>query len=300
MMKGKTVMITGANSGIGKETAKALAIEGAEIVMACRDLDRAQAARAEIVAASANEAVRVMQLDLASLASVKAFTDNFNKEFDHLDVLINNAGLFPMKKHMSQDGFELQFAVNHLGHFLLTQLLLPQLQSSKKARIINVASMLHNLGKIDFHSFRGEKKYNPLMAYAQSKLANVLFTRELAKRFQDTNISAYSLHPGAVGTNIAGRSFWRRTVYKLMGGVLTPNRGARTSVYLAHTPDIERFSGGYFDEFCRLKSGSKRSQDSQVAAQLWSVSDELVRPFLEDGVRDKTSLKTDLSPETEC
>ena len=150
-----------------------------------------------------------------------------------------------------------------------------QIYGSQDLRHPMVAEM-HRLGKIDFDSFRGEKGYNPLRAYGQSKLANVLFTRELAKRFEDTNISAFCLHPGAVGTNIAGRSLWRRSLYKLVGGVLTPARGARTSVYLAHTPDIERYSGSYFDEFCRVKPGSKRSRDGQVAAKLWQVSEQLI------------------------
>lgn len=275
-MKDKVVIVTGANSGIGKETAKALAQEGAIVIMACRNAERAEQARGEIVSASANDKVSVMALDLASLESVRSFVNAFQEKYDHLDVLINNAGLFPMTKQMTVDGFEMQFGVNHLGHFLLTDLLMPQLQTSDKARIINVASMIHHIGKIDFDSFRGDKPYNPMRAYGQSKLANVLFTRQLAKRLQGSSVTTYSLHPGAVGTNIAGRTWLRRTLYKLIGAFLTPKRGARTSLYLARTPDIEHLSGCYFDERCKVKPGSKLSQSNDIAEKLWNVSEQLL------------------------
>lgn len=275
-MTNKVAVITGANSGIGKETAKALAQQGVAVVMGCRDADRAETARQEIAAESDNSNVVVIPLDLASLQSVRDFVAEFERQYDHLDLLINNAGLFPFKKQITQDGYETQFGVNHLGHFLLTHLLMPRLQKAEQARVINVASMIHHLGKIDFDSFRGEKRYSPLGAYGQSKLANVLFTRELAKRCKGTSVTAYSLHPGAVGTNIAGRGLVRRTLYKLLGGYLTPARGAKTSIYLATAPGIESTSGSYYDEYCKVKPGSKRSRDAALAERLWQVSAQLL------------------------
>ena len=271
----KIIVITGANSGIGKETARVLAAQGHTIIMACRDAARAEAARQDIIATSGNDKVEVLPLDLASFQSIHAFAEAFCRRFDHLDILINNAGLIPFSKEMTADGFEMQIGVNHLGHFLLTRLLLPQLKAADHARIINVASMMHHIGKIDFDSFTGNKPYGLMKAYGQSKLANVLFTRELAQRLKADGISVFCLHPGGVGTNIAGRGFFRRNLYKLLGGFMSPARGAKTSIYLATEPGIENLSGRYFDEFCKVKPGSKRSQDMNLARRLWEESEKL-------------------------
>ena len=271
----KVIVITGANSGIGKETARALAAQGHTIIMACRDVARAETARQDIIATSSNDKVIVLPLDLASFQSIHAFAEAFSSRFDHLDILINNAGLIPFGKEMTADGFEMQIGVNHLGHFLLTHLLLPQLKVADHARIINVASMMHHIGKIDFDSFTGNKPYGLMKAYGQSKLANVLFTRELAQRVKADGISVFCLHPGGVGTNIAGRGFFRRNLYKLLGGFMSPARGAKTSVYLATEPGIEHQSGSYFDEFCKVKPGSKLSQDMNLARRLWEESEKL-------------------------
>ena len=275
MTDSKIIVITGANSCIGKETARSLAAMGHTLVMACRHPERAEAARRDIAATTGSDKVRVMTLDLASFRSIHAFAEAFAGSFDHLDVLINNAGLIPFKKLLTEDGFEMQIGVNHLGHFLLTRLLMPQLKAAGYARVINVASMMHRLGKIDFDSFRGEKSYGFMKAYGQSKLANVLFTRELARRYKDDGIVAFSLHPGAVATNIAGRGLVRRTLYRLMGGHLSPQRGARTSIYLASEPDIEEYSGSYFNEHCKVKPGSTLSNDMDLAARLWDESEKL-------------------------
>jgi NAD(P)-dependent dehydrogenase (short-subunit alcohol dehydrogenase family) len=275
-MKNKIVIITGANSGIGRETARALAAKDATVIMACRDEGRATEALDDIVATSGSKSVEVMPLDLASFASIRQFATDFQNKFAHIDVLLNNAGLVPFKKQITVDGFEMQFGVNHLGHFLLTKLLLPQLNAAGNARVINVASMMHHLGKIDFDSFRGETSYRPIRAYCQSKLANVLFTREFAKRHTDDDITAYCLHPGGVGTNIFGRSYFRRTLYKMLGGFLSPARGAKTSTYLAAETDIEKYDGAYFDEFQHVKPGSKLSNDSALAEKLWQVSEDLI------------------------
>lgn len=271
---GTTVVITGANSGIGKETARSLAALGYTVIMACRDPGRAEAARRDIMATSGSDKVTAMPVDLSSLDSVRAFAAAFAERFDRLDVLINNAGLICLTKRLTEDGFEMQFGVNHLGHFLLTRLLLPQIKLADHARIVNVSSMMHRIGKIDFDSFTGMKRYGPMKAYGQSKLANVLFTRELARRFADDGISAFCLHPGAVATNIAGRGLIRRSLYRLVGG-LSPERGARTSVYLATEPGIEALSGDYFDEFCKMQPGSTLSQDMGLALRLWDASEIL-------------------------
>lgn len=275
-MQDKIVIITGANSGIGFETAKALAEQGAKVVMACRDATRAESALQSLKQDLPKAQVQLMSLDLACFESIRAFAASFQSQFQRLDVLVNNAGLFPMTEQNTADGFEMQFGVNHLGHFLLTNLLLPELKAAHGARVINVASMMHQLGKIDFNSFKGEKAYKPLTAYGQSKLANVLFTRELAKRYADDGISSFSLHPGGVGTNIAGRGFLRRNLYRIFGGHMTPKRGAQSSIYLATEPGIEVHSGGYFGQSSNKKSSSKRGQDMRMAQRLWDASAELV------------------------
>jgi NAD(P)-dependent dehydrogenase (short-subunit alcohol dehydrogenase family) len=275
-LAGKTIVITGANSGIGLETSRELARGGANVVMACRSPTRAEAARADILATVPGAKLELVELDLASLAAVRACAATLAARHARIDVLINNAGLFPFKHQMTADGFEMQFGVNHLGHFLLTQLLLPQLVATGQAHVINVASMMHHLGKLDFDSFRGEKPYGAIKAYAQSKLANVLFARELARRHPDDGLLSFSLHPGPVGTNIMGRGLLNRTLYRLIGAYMNARRGARTSVHLASADGIEHTSGAYYDEFLKVKPGSRLSQDMALAARLWEVSEKLV------------------------
>lgn len=275
-LSGKTIVITGANSGIGLETSRELARGGATVVMACRDLARAKAARADITASVPGAKLELVSLDLASLASVRACADTLQSQWPRIDVLINNAGLFPFKKQMTEDGFEMQFGVNHLAHFLLTQRLMPALMQAERPRVVNVASMMHHLGKLDFDSFRGEKPYGALKAYAQSKLCNVLFARELARRHANDGLLTWSLHPGPVGTNIMGRGLVNRTLYRLIGAYMSAKRGARTSVYLASADNIEGTSGAYYDEFLKVKPGSKLSQDAALAARLWQASETLV------------------------
>lgn len=275
IMQDKIVVITGANSGIGFETAKALAEQGAQVVMACRDATRAEAALQDLKQAVPQAQVQLMDLDLASFDSIHAFAQSFKSQFKQLDVLVNNAGLFPMTEQKTTEGFEMQFGVNHLGHFLLTHLLLPELKAAGNARVVNVASMIHQIGKIDFNSFKGEKAYKPLKAYGQSKLANVLFARELAKRYESDGISSFSLHPGGVGTNIAGRGFLRKTLYRIFGGQMSPKRGAQTSIYLATEPGIEVHSGAYFGQSSNKKASSKPGQDMAMAKRLWDASAEL-------------------------
>lgn len=273
---GKIIVITGANSGIGLETTRELARGGATLVMACRDLARAKAARADIAASVPGAKLELVSLDLASLASVRACAETLKSQWPRIDVLINNAGLFPFKRQLTEDGFEMQFGVNHLAHFLLTQSLMPALLAAERPRVVNVASMMHHLGKIDFGSFRGETSYGALKAYAQSKLCNVLFARELARRHGGDGLVSFSLHPGPVGTNIMGRGLVNRTLYRLIGAYMSAKRGARTSVHLASADGIEGSSGAYYDEFLKVKPGSKLSQDAALATKLWQVSEALV------------------------
>lgn len=278
-MNNKIVLITGANSGIGLETARALAGKGAHVVMACRDTTRADTARQSILASHPNAKITLLALDLADLQSVCQCAEQFGKQFSKLDVLINNAGIVPYSKQFTAQGFEMQFGVNHLGHFLLTQKLLPYLKSANSARVVSVTSMIHRTGNIDFDSFKGEKGYMALKAYGQSKLANVLFTKVLAEKYKEDGITAYCLHPGAVATNIAGRTPLKRKLYALIMNA-TPEEGAQNSIYLASEPNIEQFTGGYFTKKAQHVKPSKRAQNQELADRLWGVSEELVRSYI--------------------
>src|SRR5581483_7870588 len=201
-MQGKVCIVTGANSGIGRITALELARLGAQVVMVCRDRARGEAALAEIKQATGNNQVELMLCDLSSQADIRRFADEFKATHARLDVLVNNAGVYQRKRATTVDGLEATFAVNHLGYFLLTNLLLDVLKQSAPSRIINVASGAHASGHINFDDLQGERQYKGVRAYCHSKLANILFTLELARRLAGTGITANSLHPGAVATGI--------------------------------------------------------------------------------------------------
>ena len=202
-LNGKTVIITGANTGIGLETAMDMAQRGARVILACRNPDKGKAAVRVVKDRSKNEAVVFVQLDLASLQSVHEFAARILSQEPRIDILINNAGVMVPPYAKTQDGFELQFGVNHLAHFLLTNLLLDRIKEAPSARIVNVSSLAHHYGKINFDDLQSEKKYSRVGAYCQSKLANVLFTRSLAQRLKDTRVTTYSLHPGSIRTELA-------------------------------------------------------------------------------------------------
>ena len=201
-MDGKTVIITGGNTGIGKETAIDLAERGARVILACRDLSRAEAAMRDIRKKSQSELVVYRHLDLASLASVRQFSEHILQEVSGIHVLINNAGVMFPPYTKTEDGYELQFAVNHLGHFLLTHLLLDRIKSSAPSRILAVSSHAHYTGNLDFTDMMWTKRYQAQLAYCRSKLANVMFARELAKRLAGTGVTVYSIHPGSVNTEL--------------------------------------------------------------------------------------------------
>lgn len=202
-LNGKIVIITGANTGIGLETAVDMAQRGARVILACRSPERGEAAVQVVKERSKNEAVVFAQLDLASLQSVRDFATRILNQEPRIDILINNAGVMVPPYTKTEDGFELQFGVNHLAHFLLTNLLLDRIKEAPSARIVNVSSLAHHFGKINFDDLQSEKKYSRTGAYCQSKLANVLFTRSLAQSLKDTQVTTYSLHPGSIRTELA-------------------------------------------------------------------------------------------------
>ena len=275
-MKNKLVLITGANSGIGKATAIKLATMGAHIVMLCRNKERGETARQDIIQTSGNKNIELILIDLADLSSVRKAAEDIKAKYDHIDVLINNAGGYFTERKTSKDGYECTFAMNHLGHFLLTNLLLDELKAAVNARLINLSSDIHKKGHINFDDLMTEKKYKGFGVYSHAKLANILFTNELARRLQHTNITVNTLHPGMVRTNFTANSDRLiKFLMTIMGRFLkSPEKGAETSVYLASSKDVAGISGKYFVNRKEKKS-SPESYDEKVAKKLWKVSCEL-------------------------
>jgi NAD(P)-dependent dehydrogenase (short-subunit alcohol dehydrogenase family) len=278
-MQGKICMVTGANSGIGKATALALAQMGATVVMVCRDRARGEEARSEITTKSRNNAVDLLQADLSSQQSIRQLVENFQHHYTHLHVLINNAGAtFPGRRRESVDGLEMTFAVNYLAPFLLTNLLLDVLKASAPARIVNVSSAAHTSGSIQMDDLQAEKLYRPMRTYPQAKLAVVLFTYELARRLQGTGVTANCLHPGFVATNFAQSDVRPavRLLVKVIGSFGTSHeKGAKTSIYLASSPEVEGVTGKYFVKSIPKRSASI-SYDESLQRQLWEQSAMLV------------------------
>ena len=277
-MQGKICMVTGANSGIGKATALALAQMGATVVMVCRDRARGEQARSEITTKSGNSAVDLVQADLSSQQSIRQLVENFQHHSTHLHVLINNAGgSFPGRRE-TVDGLEMTFAVNYLAPFLLTHVLLDVLKASAPARIVNVSSESHQSSSIKMDDLQGMKGYRSLNTYGQSKLAVVMFTYELARRLEGTGVTVNCLHPGFVATNFGQSSTAPviRTAVKFISRFgMSPEEGAKTSIYLASSPEVEGVTGKYF-----VKSIPKRSAaisyDESLQRQLWEQSAKLV------------------------
>jgi NAD(P)-dependent dehydrogenase (short-subunit alcohol dehydrogenase family) len=277
-MKGKICMVTGANSGIGKVVALELAKTGATVIMVCRDQGRGEAARSEIVASSGNESIELMLADLSVQASIRELARDFRKNDRPLHVLVNNAGALFMKRQVSADGLEMTLALNHLGYFLLTHLLQDAIKTSGQARIVNVASGAHWRSSVRFDDLQREREYRFMEVYGQSKLANILFTYELARRLDGGGVTANCLHPGLVGTNLAKNNgvIVRIGTALMKPFVLSPEKGAETAVYLATSPEVEGLTGKYFVEKTVVQS-SPESNDSGVAQRLWQVSEELTR-----------------------
>ena len=284
-MAGKTVLITGGTSGIGKATALGLATLGAHVAITGRDCGRTESAARDVRDASGGP-VDVFVADLSSQAEVRRLAEEALRRLPRIDVLINNVGGYWDSRHLTADGLEHTFAVNHLAPFLLTQLLLDRLTRSSPARVVTVASNAQALGRIDFDDLQGEREYSGAKAYNQSKLANVLFTYELARRLhaarepERTMITANVLHPGVVSTSFGAEdpaTIQRVLIPFLRPLMKTPAQGAATSIYAASAPDLEHVTGRYFAN-SKIKKSSPRSYDEAVAAQLWQISADLVRP----------------------
>ncbi len=268
----KNILITGATSGIGKAAALELAKQGHKILFNSRNPMRGEKVRDELISASGNDQISMLPADLASFKQIKAFAEGAQKKMPVIDVLINNAGMFANKQRLTEDEFDEMLAVNHLAPFLLTGLLLDNLEQSEAARIINVASTVHKSGNIHFDDMNGEKEYKPLKRYGDSKLMNILFTRHLAKKLADTPITVNSLHPGMVGTNVA-REFpaWLRTIFDWFA--ISPEKGAKTTIYLATQAEGGEISGEYFEK-SKISKTSATAKDADLAARLWAWSEE--------------------------
>jgi NAD(P)-dependent dehydrogenase (short-subunit alcohol dehydrogenase family) len=274
-MIGKICIVTGANAGIGKATALGLAQRGATVVMVCRSRERGAAAKGEIMEKTGNQSVDMLLADLSSQAAIRHLAADFQQRYSSLHVLINNAGIIPQTRTVTEDGLEMQLAVNHLAYFLLTNLLLDLLKASAPARIMNVSSGVHAGATIDFDDLQSERAYRPSTVYGRTKLMNVLFTYELARRLQGTAVTANCLHPGVIATKLnrdymGGASL---SGYKASDASLA--EGAKTSLYLATAPEVAGVSGQYFSHQ-RPASSSAVSHDEALSRRLWAVSAKLV------------------------
>ena len=281
-MQGKTVVVTGGNSGIGFETAVALASMGARVLITARNADKGRAAVAAITQRVAGEGrVQLVVFDLADLDSVRRGAAEILEQAPRLDVLVNNAGLVLTERAETVDGYEATFAINHLGPFLLTNLLLDRMTASAPSRIVNVASTAHNAARegMPFDDLQTTHGYRGMRVYGQSKLANILFTVELSRRFADKWLTANALHPGTVRTGYGGdgdaHGFLAFGIKIASPFFLSPAKGARTSVYLASSPEVEGVTGEYFVK-CKPRKPRLWAQDQEAARHLWEVSEELV------------------------
>ena len=278
MTNQKIIFITGGTSGIGRETVKGLASTGATVVFTARDIKKGEDTKREIIKETGNNNVEYLMCNLASFSSIRECVEEFKKRYQRLDVLINNAGVLTMERRESEDGIELDFAVNFLAPFLLTNLLLPTLKQSSPARIINVSSSMHIEGKINFDDLESKKVFNKYKAYAQSKLALILFTKKFAKELSNDGVTVNALNPGVVGTEMTMQNV--RTLNPIVSFIyrktlITPAKGAETSIYLATSPDVANISGKYFDNKKQIRA-STRSDDEGTADRLCEVAKKMV------------------------
>ena len=281
VMAGKVCLVTGATSGIGRETARGLAAQGATVIVAGRDRRRCEGTAAALRRSYPAAEVGYLVADLSSQAEVRRLAEDFTRQYDRLDVLVNNAGAQFRTRRESVDGIEMTFALNHLGYFLLTLSLLDMLKASTPARIVNVASHAHHGATLDFDDLEMERGYDGARAYRQSKLANVMFTYELARRLDGTGVTANALHPGVLATDFGAkdeglRSLLRRAArpaIRLALGhqMITPREGAQTSLYLATSPEVAGVTGQYFDNKAAVRS-SDASYDVAAQRRLWEIS----------------------------
>ncbi|MCX6005613.1 MAG: SDR family oxidoreductase [Chloroflexi bacterium] len=278
-------MVTGASSGIGKEIASGLAGLGATVVLVCRDAVRGQSALSEIQQSSGNKSLDLLLADLSSQKQVRSLAGDFRRKYNALNVLVNNAGVITEKRCLTEDGIEMTFAVNYLAYFLLTNLLVDVLKASAPSRIVNITSMIHKSIKLDFDNLQGEKKFNRDLIYAQSKLADIIFTYELARRLENTGVTVTCACPGATATHIWERSSkFMNTLFKIF--MKEPSEGARIPLYLASSPEVEGVTCQYFQARQHLKNSrvnpantmaksSRETYDRDVAKKLWETSEAL-------------------------
>jgi NAD(P)-dependent dehydrogenase (short-subunit alcohol dehydrogenase family) len=273
-MKGRICMVTGANSGIGRVAALELAQAGATVIMICRDKAEGEKARAQAIQSSGNTRVELMLCDLSSQRQIRLFASDYRTQHDRLHVLINNAAAVPREKTMTEDGIEAQLAVNHLAPFLLTNLLLDVIKHSAPSRIITVASGMYRTASLDFANLQGEKRYNAMKHYSLTKLLNIHFTYELARRLEGTGVTVNCLGPGFTATSL-GRDFspFSRLAMRLMGKRV--EKGADTVIYLASSPEVETISGKYFENRKAIET-SPPTYDAEISRRLWEISAKLV------------------------
>jgi retinol dehydrogenase 14 len=275
-MTGKIVLITGGTGGIGRAAAVGLASLGARVGITGRDRLRAESAAAAIAQESGNPAVDVFVADMSSQAEVRRLADEVLATYRRLDVLLNNVGGFWAHRHVTADGLEHTFALNHLAPFLLTNLLLDRLKASAPARIVTVSSGAQSMGKIEFDDLMGERKYSGSEAYNQSKLANVMFTYELARRLEGTGVTATALHPGLTSTAFSAEDPSMGLLVKVLRPFMkSPARGAETPIYLASSDEVEGVTGTYFSGR-KAKKSNESSYDRGASSRLWQVSADLV------------------------
>lgn len=277
-LKNKNIIVTGGSDGIGLETARVLAGMGASLwIVGRNDAKTGQAVRS-IIETTGNDHVDYFISDLSSIHSVTELARTINNKLDHLDVLVNNAGAFFMKRHTSVDGLEMTFALNHVNYFLLTNLLLDLIKQTGKARIVNVSSEAHFSGHVDFSDLQSEKNFNLMRVYGTSKLMNVLFTYELVRRLNGGGITVNALHPGFVASNFGkSNGGLMIPIFKLVHlGAINTREGAKTSVYLASSPEVEGVTGKYFDK-CQAIKSSIESYDEVVAKRLWEETETIIK-----------------------
>lgn len=275
----KIAVVTGANSGIGKITSRALLHEGYRVAMICRNPEKAEAAKKEITEDTGNDRADILICDLSEMDQIRKTADEIKSNYDRLDRLVNNAGFLPDgKRQETESGIELTFAVNHLAYFLLTKELMPLLEKTESSRIINVASEAHRYGEFDPENIQLKKGYTASKAYGNSKLFNMMFTHQFNKELQGKDITTYSLHPGVVNTNFAADSnSWFAKFFNLgRFFMMSPEKGAQTTIYLCTEPGIEKHSGKYFSKSKPTKPSKRAATDDQKCKKLWEISEKLV------------------------
>lgn len=282
-MTGKVVIVTGSNQGIGKETVLALARMGATVIMACREPTRTLPVVEKVISKTHNRNISFIKLDLSDLQSIKEFTEEFQRKYNRLDILINNAGIATPERNVTKDGFELQFGTNHIGHFYLTTLLLDTLKRSAPSRIINLSSKLSAGGKMAWDDLNAEKKYDIATAYAQSKLANIIFTKELQRRLEGFDVKAVAVHPGVVNTDMTRymeEKWYYYVILKLLApciylSTLSPEEGAHNTLYCA-LQDYETLNGGAYYKDFKVAKENPEALIEENWGKLWVITEQMI------------------------